>query len=145
MFSSDDNLRGFALTVLRIATGFVFVMHGHQKLFVFGVAGVQGAFTKIGAPMPLISGPLIGGLEFFGGLALIIGLFTRLVALGLVFDMLGAMVLVHFAKGFFLPLGYEFVFMLCAVALTLLIGGGGSFSLDKVIAKRTAPEPAGRY
>lgn len=64
-----------------------------------------------------VTGPLIGCLEFFGGLALIVGLMTRLIALGLAVDMLGAVLLVHLAKGFLLPGGYEFVLMPFATAV----------------------------
>ena len=125
------------MTILRVVTGITFALHGYQKLFVFGVAGVQGAFTKMGAPMPMVTGPLVGGLEFFGGIALVIGLLTRLAALGLAIDMLGAIALVHFANGFFLPKGYEFVLMLFAAALTLAVGGAGAYSVDDAIARRS--------
>ena len=85
-----------------------------------------------------VTGPLIGCLEFFGGLALIVGLMTRLIALGLAADMLGAVLLVHLAKGFFLSGGgYEFVLMLFAAAVALAAAGPGSFSVDELIARRT--------
>lgn len=136
LFAAEPRHQALGLTLLRIIAGVTFAMHGYQKLFVYGVAGVQGAFAQMGAPMPTITGPLVGGLEFFGGIALVVGLLTRLAALGLVIDMLGAITLVHFANGFFLPKGYEFVLMLLAAALTLAVGGAGSFSVDEAIAKR---------
>lgn len=117
-------------------TGVTFAAHGYQKLFVYGIGGVQGAFTKMGAPLPMVTGPLVAGLEFFGGIALTIGFLTRLVALGLAVDMLGAIVLVHMANGFFLPTGYEFVLMLLAASLTLFLGGAGTASVDGVIGGR---------
>jgi putative oxidoreductase len=135
LFASTTSHQGLGIAVLRIITGIVFTAHGYQKLFVFGMAGVQGAFVKMGAPMPTITGPLIACLEFFGGIALIIGLLTRLVAFGFVLDMLGAMLLVHLANGFFLPKGYEFVLMLFAASLALVFGGSGTLSVDSVIAK----------
>jgi putative oxidoreductase len=107
-------------------------------VFVYGMAGVQGAFTKMGAPMPTVTGPLIACLEFFGGIALIIGFLTRRVALGLVLDMLGAILIVHVANGFFLPKGYEFVLLLLAASLALMFGGPGSLSIDSIIAKNAA-------
>lgn len=137
LFDTNPRTQKLAFTVLRVFAGSVFVMHGHQKLFVFGIAGVQGAFAKMGAPLPMVTGPLIGCLEFFGGLAIIIGLLTRLVALGLVADMLGAIVLVHYANGFWVPAGYEFVMTLMAAALALVLGGAGAYSVDDMIGRKS--------
>ena len=135
LLSATSRHQGFGIAILRIITGIVFTAHGYQKLFMFGIAGVQGAFTQMGAPMPTITGPLVACLEFFGGIALIVGLLTRLVALGFVVDMLGAMLLVHLANGFLLPKGYEFVLLLFAASLALVFGGPGTLSIDSVIAK----------
>ena len=137
LFASAPDHQRIGIAVLRLITGVTFAAHGYQKLFVYNIAGVQGAFAKMGVPMPTVTGPLIGCLEFFGGLALIIGLMTRLIALGLAADMLGAILLVHLAKGFFLPGGYEFVLMLFAAAVALAAAGPGSFSVDELIARRT--------
>jgi putative oxidoreductase len=134
LFAASPGQHAAGLAIVRVVAGIVFMMHGYQKLFTFGIAGVQGAFTQMGAPLPMITGPLVGALEFFGGIALIIGLLTRLVALGLVFDMLGAILLVHLAKGFFLP-GYEFVLLLGTVALGLVVAGPGAYSVDEHLAR----------
>lgn len=124
------------LAIVRIVTGIVFAAHGGQKLFVYGFAGVTGAFTQMGVPMPGIMGPFIALLEFFGGLALIIGLLSRLAALGLAFDMIGAILLVHLKGGFFLPAGFEFALTLLATSLAIAIGGPGALSVDAAIAGR---------
>jgi putative oxidoreductase len=124
------------LAIIRIVTGIVFAAHGGQKLFQFGFAGVTDAFGKMGVPMPGLMGPFIALLEFFGGLALVVGLLTRLAALGLAFDMLGAILLVHLAAGFFLPAGYEFALLLFATSLGLVLAGPGSLSVDAAIASR---------
>ncbi len=118
------------LALLRVTTGIIFAVHGGQKLFVYGFAGVTGAFGEMDVPLAAVVGPAVGLLEFFGGLALVLGLFTRVAALGLAGDMLGALLLVHLSAGFFLPDGYEFVLALMGAALTLALTGAGSYSLD---------------
>lgn len=125
------------LLLLRVITGIVFAMHGGQKLFVHGFDGVAGAFGQMGAPLPGITGPLVALTEFFGGLALIAGLLTRLAGLGISAVMIGALLLVHLPAGFFLPNGYEFVITLLGVALTLVVTGAGRYSVDGVLARRT--------
>ena len=124
------------LSVLRAITGTIFVAHGAQKLFVYGIAGVGGGFAQMGIPFPSVVGPLVGFVELFGGLALIVGLLTRLAAAGLTANMLGALFLVHLQAGFFMPNGYEFVLMLAASAITLAITGAGQYSIDALLARR---------
>lgn len=136
LFSSNPRQQGLGIAILRIMTGIVFTAHGYQKLFMFGIAGVTDGFTKMGVPMPTATAPLVAGLELFGGLALIIGLLTRLAAVGFAIDMLGAIVFVHLANGFFMPTGYEFALTLLASSVALALAGPGSFSVDEMIAKR---------
>ncbi len=125
-----------ALAVLRIALGVVFLAHGSQKLFVFGFAGVTGAFTQMGLPFPQVIGPLVALGEFTGGLALIAGLLTPYAAAGLSLIMLGAILKVHLAGGFFLPSGIEYAFALLGGLVTLILVGAGSYSVDAVVARR---------
>ncbi len=125
------------LLVLRLALGIVFLVHGGQKLFVFGLAGVTGGFTQMGVPMPGVTAPLVALVEFGGGVALVLGLLTRLAALGIAADMLGAMLLVHLPNGFFLPTGYEYALLLCLQAVTLIITGAGAYSMDARIGGRS--------
>jgi len=137
LFQPLTNRRAnLALTVLRVIAGATFMAHGAQKLFVFGFAGVSGAFAQMGVPAAGVMGPFIALLEFFGGIALVFGLLTRLAALGLAFDMLGAILLVHLKNGFFLPQGFEFVLTLFAMSATLVLTGAGDFSLDGLISRR---------
>lgn len=126
------------LAALRVIVGSVFAAHGAQKLFVYGFAGVIGAFEGMGVPLAGIVGPAVALLEFFGGLALIAGLFTRLAALGLATNMLGATVVVHLAAGFFLPNGFEFALTLLAASGALALTGPGGFSADAVLRRRRA-------
>jgi putative oxidoreductase len=132
-FRSSQRSLALGLTALRLAVATVFIKHGAQKLFVFGFAGVTGAFTHMGVPLPGVIGPFIALLEFFGGIALALGLLTRLIALGFVCDMAGAILLVLLPKGFS---GFEFEFLLLGSSLALALTGAGRFSVDNLLADR---------
>jgi putative oxidoreductase len=136
LLSSTPTQADLGLALIRIITGLVFAMHGGQKLFVYGFDGVTGAFTQMGIPMAAVAGPAVALLEFFGGLALILGLLTRFAGLGLAINMLGALFFVHAKAGFFMPNGYEFVLTLLAGAAALTVAGAGRYSLDALLASR---------
>jgi putative oxidoreductase len=140
VFHSSRNQADIGLAFIRIITGLVFAVHGGQKLFVYGFEGVTGAFTQMGIPLAAVAGPAVALLEFFGGIALIVGLLTRFAGLGLAINMLGAIFFVHAQAGFFLPNGYEFVLTLFAAAASLAIAGAGRYSVDALIAARTATD-----
>lgn len=145
LFRTSPSQADTALAILRVITGIVFAAHGGQKLFVYGFAGVTGAFTQMGIPLPGVAGPAVALLEFFGGLALVFGLLTRLAGLGLAVNMLGALLLVHAGAGFFMPNGYEFVLTLMGASAALAVAGAGRYSIDAIIAGRTeakAEQPA---
>jgi len=115
------------LSVLRIITGFLFMPHGAQKLFGF-------LATQPGSTPSLLSMVGIGGvLEFFGGLLILLGLFTRPVAFILSGMMAVAYFMAHAPQGFWpLQNGGELAVFYCFVFLYLSAAGGGAWSLDSI-------------
>ena len=124
------------LFLLRFILGTVFIAHGAQKIFVFGFDGLAAGFAQSGIPLAGLLAPLVALGELFGGLALVLGLLTRVAATGLAIIMVGAIFSVHLSGGFFLPAGYEFVLTLMLVAAALAITGAGSMSVDARLGDR---------
>jgi putative oxidoreductase len=118
------------LTLVRIIVGVVFLVHGSQKLFVFGLGGITGFFTQAGIPLPMVAAPVVTFVEFLGGIALILGVFTRIAAILLAIDMMGAIAFVHGKNGFFLPTGYEYALTMLVVNFALAIGGPGEYAIE---------------
>jgi putative oxidoreductase len=119
-----------ALGLIRIMAGVIFFAHGYQKFFVMGIEGTTGFFTQVGAPLPGISAILVASLELVGGLLLVAGFLTRIVAIPLAIDIATAILLIHSKHGFFVPMGVEFVTLLLVSAIALAIAGPGAFSID---------------
>ncbi len=131
-------LQGWGITVLRVVVGIVFLVHGGQKLFVFGLGGVAGFLGQAGFPAPMLAAVVLTAAEFLGGLALVLGLFTRWAAILLAFVMLVAVLVVHLQAGFFLPDGYEFALTLLGANVALALLGSGEASVDRVLEGRRA-------
>jgi len=124
---------------LRIPVGIIFAAHGAQKLFGwFGGYGLDGTgqwMASIGLHPGTLMALLAGSAEFFGGLALIVGLLVRPFAAALAFTMLVAIFRVHIGNGLFTSNnGYEFGLALLAAVVSLTLAGGGRASLDRVLA-----------
>lgn len=125
-----------AKLLLRVAVGAIFVFHGKMKLF-GGLAMTAGFFGKIGVPMPELMAPFIGGVEFFGGILLILGLAVRPVALLHAATMVVAILA---AKGLSSWAKIEFEVVLLAASLNLFFSGAGAYSLDALLMKKSASE-----
>jgi putative oxidoreductase len=125
-----------ALAVLRVAVGGIFLAHGWQKVFGFGHAGVTGMLTGMHVPLPAVAAAGLMALEFLGGIAVILGVFTRPIAALFVCDMVGAIMLAKSDAGFFAPKGWEFELLLLVGSLALALGGAGAASVDAMLGRR---------
>jgi putative oxidoreductase len=130
MEQSHTNRINWALFVTRVVIGVVFAAHGGQKLFQFGLPGVTAAFAGMGIPVAIISAPLVTFVEFFGGITLAAGAYTRIASALLTINMLVAMLLVHISNGFFLPTGFEYTLVLASVSAGFALSGAGAYSID---------------
>ena len=140
LISSQASLSTLAL---RVPIAIIFIAHGAQKLFAwFGGYGLEGTgqwMASIGLEPGYLMALLAGSAEFFGGIALLIGLLTRPTAFILSLTMIVAIVSVHLANGLFLSNnGYEFALALLAASASLMLSGSGSYSLDNLLAKKLA-------
>jgi putative oxidoreductase len=132
------------LTVVRLVLGIVFFAHGAQKMLGwfggYGFHGTMGFFTQqMGIPAPLAFLAICA--EFFGGLGLIVGLLGRIAALGIIVNMLVAILTVHHVNGLFMNWtgqqkgeGFEFHLLAIALGLVVLIKGSGAVSIDRALS-----------
>lgn len=136
-----DTNAGWGALALRIPVGIIFAAHGAQKLFGwFGGYGLEGTgqwMDSIGLSPGYLMALLAGGTEFFGGLALIIGLLVRPASAALAFAMVIAIFSVHIQNGLFMSNnGYEFGLALLAASVSLMFSGAGRASIDRLVAAR---------
>jgi putative oxidoreductase len=141
LFQTNDD---WALLVLRVLLGLVFFPHGMQKLTTmfggYGFEGTMGFFTgKLGIAAFFAFLAIMA--EGLGWLGLVTGFLTRVAAFGIAVNMAVAVYLLHFQNGFFMNWfgtqkgeGYEFHILVIAIAIVLMIRGGGKWSIDKGIA-----------
>jgi len=137
-----------ATLVARLLLALVMFPHGAQKVFGwfggFGFSGTMGFFTQQ-LHVPAAFAFLAIAAEFLGSLGLIVGLLSRVAAFGILCNMVVATVLVHFPNGFFMNWygkapgeGYEYHLLAAALALVVIIRGGGAASVDGLLSRRAA-------
>ena len=129
-----------ALSIVRFVLGFIFFMHGAQKVMGwFGGSGLEatvGMMTKNG--MPAVLAYFVSFGELLGGIALMIGFLSRIAAAGIVIIMVGAIFTVHGQHGFFFQnQGYEYNLALLAMGLAILVGGSGCLAIDRLFCRKT--------
>jgi putative oxidoreductase len=135
---------GWAGLILRLGLGIVMLPHGLQKLVGwfggYGFSGTLSFFTDK-QHIPAVLAVLVIIAESFGSIGLIVGLLTRITAFGIVCDMIGALVLVHYRNGFFMNWagqkggeGFEFHILVISIGIALILSGAGKASIDRAIA-----------
>lgn len=138
----SEKTQNYSLVILRAALGVIFFAHGSQKLLGwFGGYGfdatVQFFNQQLGIPSALAVLAILA--EFFGGLMVLLGFFTRIGAAGIGVTMAVALYTVHLPQGFFIAggkVGFEYVFALLLMALYLVINGAGELSVDRHLNKK---------
>ncbi len=142
LINTDDNI---ASLILRVLLGVVFFPHGAQKLLGWfgghGFSGTMGFFTET-MGIPAIFAFLVIMAESLGAVALITGFLTRIAAFGIASVMVVAIFMVHLQNGFFMNWsgnqqgeGFEYHILAIAIALALIVKGGGKWSVDKLLTK----------
>jgi len=137
---------GWSSLILRGVLGAVIFPHGAQKLLGwfggYGFSGTVQAFTE-NMGMPYLIALLVIAGEFFASLALLAGLVTRLAAAGVMTILLGAVTMVHWQNGLFMNWfgnqageGFEYHLLAIAMAMALILSGGGRASLDGALHRR---------
>jgi putative oxidoreductase len=126
---------GVGELILRLGLGITFFAHGREKIK--NPAGFAGFLRQIHVPMPLLNAWVVALLETVGALLLILGMATRLIALGLAIDMLVALFTVRIGKAPFTSggqgAGWDFEFFLLMASLALLFTGAGRLGLDRYL------------
>jgi len=125
-----DRLQPLALLALRLVLGVIMVGHGYTKVFHGGLAQFAQHVGTMGLPSWL--GYVSAFTEFFGGMLLIVGLFTRCVSFAVLIDMSVAIWKVHWKNGLIGRTGYEFPLALLTIAFALICFGAGPIAIDAI-------------
>ena len=130
-----DALIPLSWPLIRCAAGIILAVHGWGKIS-RGVEAMAPAFAKMGYQNPELVVYILIAIEFFGGIAIALGLFTRFFAAAVTIEMAVIMFAHYLPNGFsWLNRGYEFVLLWGLVTLAIWWRGGGPYSLDRAIGR----------
>lgn len=133
----SEKWAGFAPLILRVVVGATFIAAGWSKIQM-GTEAITGFFTSVGIPLAGIMAPIVMWVEFLGGIALVLGVWTHLVSKLLAVIMIVATLMVHLQNGFTGQGGYQLTLTLLAVLISLMITGPGKWAVNlKGSASRT--------
>jgi len=125
-----DRLQPLALLVVRLTLGAIMVSHGYHK--VFGGLHHHAQFVA-SLGLPAWTAYLSAFTEFFGGLLILVGLFTRAAAFAICLNLGVAIVKVHWHNGLSGNGGFEFPLAVATLAFALIFFGGGAIAMDHVL------------
>lgn len=132
-------VRDIGLLVTRVLLGIVLIAHGWEKLVTNGAGATGEFFNSVGVPAAEAAAVFAGVVELVGGILLILGLLTPVVAALVVVVMLGAFFFVHQPAGIFAANGgWELVAVIGLAVAVFGLVGTGRYSLDSLIAARRA-------
>ncbi|MAU83378.1 MULTISPECIES: DoxX family protein [Gordonia] len=130
-------IRSGTFFLARLILGYIFIMHGWQKLHTNGIDATERAFDSMGIPAPNLAAQYATWVEFVGGILLILGLFLPIVAILLIADMIGAIAYAHWDAGFWAADGgYELPLALIGGLLAVGFAQAGSAAADHYVFRR---------
>ena len=131
-------MKDFGATILRIIVGITYVMHAYLSLVVFTPTGAADSMKASGLPAPVLMVWIVIVVHSLGGVMLVVGLWTRVAAAANAVIILGALLKIHLAQGFFLKVmktgtvgGFEFALLLLAATVALILTGGGALAATR--------------
>ncbi|WP_293770196.1 DoxX family protein [uncultured Corynebacterium sp.] len=126
----------FVMLAARLILGVILIAHGWQKFNEWTIAGTTESFESMGVPAASVAAPAAAIIELVGGILLILGLRTKIVAALVAIGMLGAFAIAHAPNGIFVSEGgWELVGIIFAAALMLIAAGPGMHSVDQFTTK----------
>ena len=129
LWNRESRAATAGLTLLRMTAGVILAAHGWEKLV--GYQEWHDNVAGMGLPLPAVMAALSIAAELGGGVALVLGLLTRVAALGIVVNMAVAIATVHFSHGLFArDNGFEYPLLLLVTGLFFMLRGAGAVSLD---------------
>ena len=136
--------------IARLVLGLVMFPHGAQKVLGwfggFGIAGTYGFLTQQ-MHIPAALAVLVFAAEFLGSIGLLVGFLGRVAAFGIAVNLAVAVFLVHLPNGFFMNWsgqqkgeGIEFFILAIGIAIAIMIGGSGAYSIDLALTRKGQPQ-----
>jgi putative oxidoreductase len=130
-----ETLAPLAPTLIRVAMGLIIIPHGFGKLFLNDAVPASRNFVNFGWAYPLAWAYFVGCVEFFGGILLVLGLWTRAAALAIAIQMAVIVFAVLWPSWFWGQRGMEYAMLMMIVCISILWRGSGPYALDNLMKR----------